>query len=277
MKSVFLLHSKIPNGHKYHQEYFLTELRRAIYPMQLTPFCWRTERTRAQFFVDEYSVAAALSEADRTIEQPNGSKIEIVVEDYEPYFQLDDQLREKMANAMRNRYDTKKNSLDLSKFYAHEQLRNHYCPLNRPLLMRTAIEIIENSVPDLEELILNDNRIRALNYMSDFNLGERLPKLRALFLAKNLVSVWLLAEFSSLQRSFRFSWNLPTLCNSSTKRILWNCRWRAPHSGKTTKRLSFTSGANDGNERIFDSKTNFILTFPFTVKFVNAFRSCDKW
>lgn len=164
----------------------MIELRRAIYPMKLTPYCWRTEKSRAQFYVDDFEVAIALAASDRNIEQPDGCRLEIVVENYEPFFELDDSLKEKMASAMQTRYDAANNSLDLSKFYAHELLQNSYCPLNRPLIMSAAIDIIVNSVPGLETLNLSNNRIFSLYYLKDF--GKQLPNLKALYLANNMVS-----------------------------------------------------------------------------------------
>lgn len=182
----FFFNSQIPSGYKYHKDYFLIELRRAIYPMKLTPYCWRTEKSRAQFYVDDFEVAIALAESDRKFEQPDGCRLEIVVENYEPFFELNDSLKEKMASAMQTRYDAAKNSLDLSQFYAHELLQNNYCPINRPQIMSAAIDIIVNSVPGLETLNLSNNRIFSLYYLKDF--GKQLPNLKALYLANNMVS-----------------------------------------------------------------------------------------
>lgn len=164
----------------------MIELRRAIYPMKLIPYCWRTEKSRAQFYVDDFEVAVALAESDRTIEQPDECRLEIFVDPYEPYFELNAKLKEKMASVMETRYDAATNSLDLSQFYANEQLHDRYCPINRPLIMSAAIEIIVNSVPGLETLNLSNNRIYSLYHLAD--LGERLPSLKTLHLANNLVS-----------------------------------------------------------------------------------------
>lgn len=154
--------------------------------MKLTPYCWRTEKTRAQFYVDDFKVAAILAQADRTIDQPDGCKLQIIVEPAEPYYKLNNNLKENMVKAMETRYDAKTNLLDLNKFFAHEQLRNDYCPLNRPTILLAAIETIAEKIPDLMRLTLNNNKITSLHFVKD--LEKKLPRLEVLHLADNLVS-----------------------------------------------------------------------------------------
>lgn len=164
----------------------MTELQRVIYPKKITPYCWKPGRKQAEFYIDDDEVALALASIDCTIEQFDGHLLDVCVKSSkEPYFTMDDKLNEKMLDAIESRYNARFNILDLSKFHAHETLRDNYCPLYRPIIMQAAIEMIVDRFPNLETLMLNSNNIRSLQYLS--RLGERLPHLKKLYLSNNLV------------------------------------------------------------------------------------------
>lgn len=166
-------------------DYFLTELRRAIYPQTFTPYFWRLEGWRASFYVDDFKAASAIAGVSNKIVQPNGHPMEIILNNSEPRYQLNENLREKMVKAMQKRYDSATNALDLTKFWADENLRHDYCPLSRPIIMLAAIDLIAGRVPHLEELSLNNNNMMTLYHMNE--LGKKLPHLKILHLANNRV------------------------------------------------------------------------------------------
>lgn len=204
-----------------------------------------------------------MAAADRKIMQPNGCEMEILVDDREPYFCLNDNLKEKMADAMDTRYNAATKSMDLTKFYAHEQLRNNYCPLNRTSIMDAAIEIIASRVLDVEVLILNNNKIRYMR--STEMLGTYLPRLKSLFLANNMVSSKQSEErqwFSWIKLKFYFSLPTSNHCNWSTKRKLLKFRWQEIQFGKSTTRMLFISGAT------FEIKLKLV-----SIQFVSLFFS----
>lgn len=171
----------------YTKECYMTELQRVIYPKKITPYCWKPGRKQAEFYVNDHEVALALASINCTIEQFDGHLLDLCVKpSKEPYFTVNDKLKGKMLDTIESRYNVHSNTLDLSKFYADEKLRDDYCPLYRPILMQAAIEMIVDRFPNLETLMLNNNNIRSLQYLSQ--LGERLPHLKKLYLSNNLVS-----------------------------------------------------------------------------------------
>lgn len=149
------------------------------------PYFLKTENKFVQFYVDDINVAKELAAADRTISLPHGFAMEIKVDMLEPYYNFDLLLRN-MEEVLKSRYNAASKIMDLSRFYANEQLRNTYCPLNRPHILHAAIDIIARIAPDVEALILNDNKINFLRMGN--SLGTILPNLKNLCLARNGVS-----------------------------------------------------------------------------------------
>ena len=95
-------------------------------------------------------------------------------------------LKEKMKLAMAKRYTAATKALDLSNFHADIILKDLFCPLVRPSIMLAALDIVADTIPDLEALDLSDNKIQFLRHLN--GLATKLPNLKILHLANNEVS-----------------------------------------------------------------------------------------
>lgn len=199
----------------------MVTLRRALYPRRFTPYFWQSEARRVQFFVDDFGVAKKLNDANEAIIQPNNRSMQIVVDAQEPYYKLNNEVMEKMEKAIMSRYDPMLNELDLSEFFADPMLRHNYCPLNRPAIIASCLEIIVEKIPHLDTLILDHNKIAKPQHLDD--LREKLPHLTTLSLAHNLVSQMKNESQSERYHSISIRFRLPTFMrwNSFKLRILW--------------------------------------------------------
>lgn len=178
--------SQIPYGNKYDKDFILRTLLQAISPEIFIPHYWKSETTCVLFYVDDFKMAKALANADRTIDLPNGFKMIIKVRNGVPPVQLDGKLKELMATAMDKRYNPSTKALDLSRFHTDDNLREVFCPLFRPPIILAAIDIIAEKVPDLVALSLDNNKIQSLDHLKC--LATKLPNLQILHLADNKVS-----------------------------------------------------------------------------------------
>lgn len=180
--------TQIPYGNKYDKDFILRTLLQAISPEIFIPHYWKSETTCVLFYVDDFKMAKALANADRTIDLPNGFKMIIKVRNGVPPVQLDVKLKELMATAMDKRYNPSTKALDLSRFHADDHLREVFCPLFRPPIILAAIDIIAEKVPDLVALSLDNNKIQSLDHLKC--LATKLPNLQILHLADNKVSCY---------------------------------------------------------------------------------------
>lgn len=175
----------IPFGSKYDKDVIIRNLLTAISPDIFIPHYWKQEKDCVSFFVDDFAIAEKLYYADKKIQMADGFKMFVRVRASLPNIQLDDNLKERMKLAMVKRYSAATKALDLSKFYADQDLKDIFCPLFRPTIMLAAIDIIATNIPDLEALNLNDNKIHLLDHYKVVH--EKLPNMKILYLANNRI------------------------------------------------------------------------------------------
>ncbi|KAG5670967.1 hypothetical protein PVAND_001195 [Polypedilum vanderplanki] len=95
--------------------------------------------------------------------------------------------KEKMKNAMVNRYNFQTKALDLTNFGKNDDLIDFKCELFRQPYLCAAIDIIVNYIPDLEALNLNENNLNLIGRLGSFT--NKLPNLKILYLAKNNIAM----------------------------------------------------------------------------------------
>lgn len=131
-------------------------------------------------------MARALQNVDRKIDLPNGFKMMVKVRNGLPNVQLDENVRGRMKIVMAKRYNPATKALDLSAFHTDPDLRDIFVALFRPTIMIAAIDIIEQNIPDLVALNLDNNKIQSLEHFK--TITTKIPNLRILHLANNKVS-----------------------------------------------------------------------------------------
>lgn len=203
------------------------------------------ESTAVSFFVDDLKMARLLSNADRTIEMPNGFKMIIKVRNGVPPLQLDVRVKEQMKLAMVKRYTAPNKAMDLTKFHADPDLQDVFCGLFRPPIMLAVIDIIAENIPDLEALNLDNNKIQSLDHFKC--LATKLPNLKILYMANNKVcNVWHVWTERHSTKHFLFlrrldhrphwnHWKTPTLS-------IWY--WKEIQYGSVSVTKPFISGIN---------------------------------
>ncbi|KAL3274632.1 hypothetical protein HHI36_016012 [Cryptolaemus montrouzieri] len=95
---------------------------------------------------------------------PDGFKISIKVHYGTPNVDITQEMKEKIKVAMANRYRPVNKALDLSKFHADPILKDYFCGLCKPIVLLAVIHLIEENIPELEALSLNNNKIKMLNF-----------------------------------------------------------------------------------------------------------------
>lgn len=60
-----------------------------------------------------------------------------------------------------------------------------FCALFKPIVFIAAIEIIEENIPQLEAICLNDNKLSVFGFLK--KISKRLPNIKILHLANNKV------------------------------------------------------------------------------------------
>lgn len=138
------------------------------------------------FYVDDIKSARALQNADRKVDLPNGFKMIVKVRNGVPTVQLDEGVRERMKLVMAKRYDPVNRALNLAEFHNDPDLRDIFVALFRPTMMIAAIDIIEQNIPDLVALNLDNNKIQSLEHFKC--ITNKIPNLKILHLANNKVS-----------------------------------------------------------------------------------------
>lgn len=106
--------------------------------------------------------------------------------EYPPECQINDTFKEKIKRVIDKRYIQQTNSLNLSKFYYDSDLFTHYfCPLSRPGMMKTVLDIVHEYLPTLEALNLDDNKLDRIDKLNV--LHRQFPKLRILHIRNNKI------------------------------------------------------------------------------------------
>lgn len=156
-----------------------------------------------------------------------------------PHIDLNDDLKERIKRVMSSRYDTTRQHLNLSKFYANEGLsslwlwtnflshvgyewtilccvkliifvvlvsdflnNDLFVPLNRQNIILAVFQVIVDSAPDLRSLDLSDNKLYSTEHFS--MLKRYASNLKSLDLSKNKVPIIFLIR----RNDERISYNL---------------------------------------------------------------------
>uniref|UniRef100_A0A182JAF5 NTF2 domain-containing protein n=1 Tax=Anopheles atroparvus TaxID=41427 RepID=A0A182JAF5_ANOAO len=176
---------KIPYAYKYDKEFVLRSIQQAIKPLVFIPLYYKIVESAAIFFVEDFKIAEAIQKADRTIETPDRRRMILLVRNNQPMSQVDNQLKERMRQAMQKRYNPVTKALNLEKFHADPDLSDIFCALFRPQIILAAIDIIAEHIPELEALNLNDNKLYMLDHLK--SMATKMPNLKILYLARNRI------------------------------------------------------------------------------------------
>jgi nuclear RNA export factor len=179
----------IHHGSKYEKDVLLKLLTNALLPTVFNAHYYKidTENSCAQFYVDDYDVAAKILAQDKKINLPDGFKMIIRVRGSVPHVKVDEALKERMKLAMVKRYNQQTKALDLTKFHSDQDLSDVFCALFRPQIMSAVIDIIVENIPDLEALNLNENKLNMFDHLKI--LSSKLLQLKIIYLANNRVKI----------------------------------------------------------------------------------------
>lgn len=161
-------------------------LRSFVKSVSFTPHHVSVEPSALCLYVNDFEIAEIFFNSNRRYTLPDGFKMIIRVRNSAPPAEGNVHLKEKMKLAMAKRYTATTKSLDLSNFHSDVILKDLFCPLVRPSIMLLALDIVADTIPDLEALDLSDNKIHFLRHLSC--LATKLPCLKILHLANNTVS-----------------------------------------------------------------------------------------
>ncbi|ETN60147.1 hypothetical protein AND_008236 [Anopheles darlingi] len=176
---------RIPYGQKYEKEFVLRSIQQAISPQIFIPRYYKAAESCATFYVEDFATAEAIQKMDRKIDTPDGRKMILLVRSNHPVFQVNDQLKERMKQAMVKRYNPATKALNLEKFHADPDLSDIFCALFRPQIILVAIDIIAEHIPELEALNLNDNKLYMLDHLR--TMATKIPNIKILYMAKNRI------------------------------------------------------------------------------------------
>ncbi|KAH8417192.1 hypothetical protein KR222_006293, partial [Zaprionus bogoriensis] len=130
------------------------------------------------FYVDNYKLASEL--------QLRGHRPPIVglrVNDRPPIIQVDSTYRWKLRQVITSRYDASKRCLNLCRFHADDFWQREFCALQQFECLKAIIDIIEEEMPRLHRLLLDNNHICHLGGFC--KVEQRLPRLRCISLNNN--------------------------------------------------------------------------------------------
>ncbi|GAB0094938.1 Nuclear RNA export factor 1 [Sergentomyia squamirostris] len=175
----------IPYGQKYSKEVILKRLLDHIHPDIFVPHYYRVDADRCCFFVDEYETAQKLYNKPR-VQMSSGQALFMKIFPSVPNGTVDKNLKERMKNAMAKRYNSQTRCLDLTRFHADADFSDIFVGLFRVSIMGAALDVIAENVPEIETLILTDNKIVNLTHFD--TLARNCPNLRNLCLRNNRVT-----------------------------------------------------------------------------------------
>lgn len=151
------------------------------------------------FHIQGTEIAETLRSLSKRIDTPQGFKLTLIVNSSPaPQTPLTEQNMLQMREAMSRRYNMEMKALDLSSFKDDPILQQLglYMPLSRKIMLDHAIKVINENIPDLVYLSLQDNNLRNLESLKP--LAEYCGALKGLDLAKNKVKMTKVRCFSLL-------------------------------------------------------------------------------
>lgn len=175
----------IPYGQKYTKDYILNSLN-GISTEAFVPIMYKTVGYEATFYVDDHKAASALLNCDRKITTTDGFKIRVKVKPGLPQCEINDELKERLKQAMVKRYVQETNALDLSKFHQDPDLiADYFCALSRPIMLMAVLDIVSEYVPTLEALNLDGNKLHLIERLDV--LYKKFPRLKILYIGDNKI------------------------------------------------------------------------------------------
>ncbi|XP_048734460.1 nuclear RNA export factor 1-like [Ostrea edulis] len=178
----------IPFGRKGGKDFILKSLRDRL-NTPFNPVNFHFEQEKAIFFVQEKQEAMAIRSQDKKIQLPNGFKMILIVKPCSPpVTEINSEALEKLKVCMSSRYDPSTKSLNLSCLAKDQALmaENLFMALSRRSVMTSVIKIIDENIPELEELDVSDNRLISLETMRE--LPTKALNVKKLNLGKNKLS-----------------------------------------------------------------------------------------
>ncbi|XP_069895120.1 nuclear RNA export factor 2-like isoform X1 [Dipodomys merriami] len=179
---------KIPCGRRYDKTWLMNSIQ-SYCSVPFTPVDFHYDRSWAQFFVEGASVAEALREICYKIRGEKSQKVSLFVcPSFVPYsvrYKFTDEQIEQIKLTMKKRYDIEEQALDLQKLRFDPDLMDHDIDfvLNRRHCLTIAVQIIQNSFPELSYLNLSNNKLYRLDALCD--IVDSGPEIRILDLSRN--------------------------------------------------------------------------------------------
>ncbi|XP_060649868.1 nuclear RNA export factor 1 [Drosophila nasuta] len=167
----------------------LNKLRRVVAPRRLRIYylqeSGQLEEEQEQdrfatftFYVDSFKLAAELQ-----LRGHCPPVIGVRVDDEPPRIEVNDIYREKLRQVILSRYNAAKRRLNLSRFYADDQLRGEFCALQQFECLEAIIEIMAQEMPRLRHLLLDNNHLCILDGFR--NIEKLFPRLKSISLQRN--------------------------------------------------------------------------------------------
>ncbi|XP_012061924.1 PREDICTED: nuclear RNA export factor 1-like, partial [Atta cephalotes] len=176
----------IPYGHKYERDYIINTLLNYIAPKVFVPIMYKKTRTDACFYIDDHKIANALLNCDRKITMSDGFKLRVRVKPEFPNCDIDDEVKERLKQAMAKRYRQDTKALNLSKFHLDSDLcSDYFYALSYPVMMMTVLDIMVEYIPNLEALNLEGNKLQNIERLG--TLTKKFLKLKILHMGDNKI------------------------------------------------------------------------------------------
>ncbi|KAM8703604.1 hypothetical protein ACLKA7_008257 [Drosophila subpalustris] len=246
----------------------LDKLRLAVAPRKLRHYYFheggepdedRDKGATFTFYVDSYKLAAKL--------QQRGHRPPVIgvrVSDAPPNVQVDDFYRWKVRKVIVSRYDTEKRCLNLRRLYADDSWKGEFCALQQFECLEVIIEIMEQEMPQLRRLLLDENHL--CNLSGFRGVEQRFSRLQSISLTHNeLKSLHELRVFDRLQLSeLNLRRNpLPRNCEQLLVIMFPHLRALNGHRLRWTRSCSPSDGEIDSDLEIVSvSEGNPVLLTP---------------
>ena len=188
----------IPDGTKHNKDWLFKKVE-SIANVPIEAVNLHTYKENLIFFINEKSVANAISSVSNTITTKDGTKIFISVRpspppkygnDKEKFSnmqerELSQEQMEVLKKFLGSRFDPETIKLDLSNMYFDKILRGGNIEGKIFKLMGPILKLIHDICPQLKILDLSNNRVSSLRIIE--NLSEMCPDLEELDLSKNII------------------------------------------------------------------------------------------
>ncbi|KYN06147.1 PREDICTED: nuclear RNA export factor 1-like [Cyphomyrmex costatus] len=176
----------IPYGHKYERDFIINTLLNYLAPKVFVPIMYKKTGTDSYFYIDDHKTANALLNCDRKITMSNGFKLRVKVKPEFPFCNIDDEVKERVKQALAKRYRQDTKALNLSKFHLDSDLcSDYFYALSYPIMMMTVLDIMVEYIPNLEALNLEGNKLQNIERLSI--LTKKFVKLNILHMGDNKI------------------------------------------------------------------------------------------